>query len=131
MMSKKRMHKTAIHERIELLEAESDRIRKELDDELQLTKKKASDIGKIALGIGGGLVLSAIILKGIFGSHDKDDKAQGEYRPKRVYHKFRDQLIGEISSQALVFILEIAKDKINSFLEKDSKTEKDDSEFID
>ena len=56
-MSKKKMHKTAIHERIELLETQSDLIKKELDDELQLTKKKASDIGKIVLGIGGGLVL--------------------------------------------------------------------------
>jgi len=131
-MSMKRRHKTAIHDRIERLESQSDLIRKELDDELQMTKKKAADIGKIALGIGGGLVLSAIILKGIFGNSDKGEKEdRGDYRPRRVYHKFRDQLIGEISSQALVFILEIAKDRINSLLERDSKTDEDDSEFTD
>lgn len=126
------MHKTAIHERIERLESQSDLIRKELDDELQMTKRKAADLGKIALGIGGGLVLSAIILRGVFGNSDKGEKdGRGDYKPRRVYHKFRDQLVGEISSQVLVFILEIAKDRINSFLEKDSKTDEDDSEFID
>jgi len=78
------------------------------------------------------IVTEEIILKGIFGNSDKGEKEdRGDYRPRRVYHKFRDQLIGEISSQALVFILEIAKDRINSLLERDSKTDEDDSEIID
>lgn len=122
------MHKTAIHERIEMLEHQSDLIKKELEGELQETKKKAIDLGKIALGIGGGIVLSSIILKSVFGNQ-KDVEGK-RYKPKRVYHKFKDQLLGEISSQVLVFILGIAKDKINRFLDQDIKTEKDGSEFI-
>jgi len=73
-------------------------------------------------------LLSIIILKSVFGSHN--DVEGKSYKPKRVYHKFKDQLIGEISSQALVFILGIAKDKIKTFLEQDIKTEKDGSEFV-
>jgi hypothetical protein len=126
-MSKKKMHKTAINERIELLEEQSNLIRRELGTELEHTKKKAIDFGKLALGIGGGLVLSAIILRGIFGNQrDEDGK---RVKPKRVYHKFKDQLIGEISGQALEFILNIAKDRISALHQQDPKKEKENAAF--
>lgn len=128
-MSKMKMHKSEINEKIELLEQQSNLVRQELRDELQSTKKKVTDIGKIALGVGGGLILSAIILRGVFGSNS--DESGRNYQPRRVYHKFRDQLLGEISSQALVFILGIARDKLKPFLEQGTKNEKDDSEFAD
>ena len=128
-MSKKRMPKTAIHERIELLEKQSDLIRQELGDELEMTKKRALDIGKVALGIGGGLIVSALILRGVFGG--QRDEEGGKYKQKRVYHKFKDQLLGEISSQALAFILSIAKDRIQSFVDQNDKAENDGSEFTD
>ena len=128
-MSKKMRPKTVINERIELLEKQSELIRQELGDELQTTKQKAVDIGKIALGIGGGLIISALILRGIFGGY-RDDEGN-RYKHKRVYHKFKDQLVGEVSSQALAFILGLAKDRIQTFLEKDVKAENDGSEFTD
>lgn len=129
MMSKMKMHKSEINQKIELLERQSDLVRQELGQELQSTKKKVADIGKIALGVGGGLILSAIILRGIFGSNS--DEAGKDYHTRRVYHKFRDQLLGEISSQALVFILGIARDKLKPFLDQSTKNEKDDSELVD
>jgi hypothetical protein len=125
------MHKSEINQKIELLERQSELVRQELGDELQSTKKRVTDIGKIALGVGGGLILSAIILRGVFGSNS-DDSGKN-YQTRRVYHKFRDQLLGEISSQALVFILGIARDKLKPFLEQSQRTknEKDDSELVD
>lgn len=128
-MSKMKMHKSEINQKIELLERQSDLVRQELGQELQSTRKKVADIGKIALGVGGGLILSAIILRGIFGSNS--DEAGKDYHTRRVYHKFRDQLLGEISSQALVFILGIARDKLKPFLDQSTKNEKDDSELVD
>ena len=128
-MSKKTMHKTAIHERIELLEKQSELIRQELGDELKMTKDRALEIGKIALGIGGGLIVSALILRGIFGGHH--DEEGRKYKQKRVYHKFKNLLLGEISSKALTFILGLAKDRVHAFIDQDVKAENDGSEFTD
>jgi ABC-type transport system involved in cytochrome bd biosynthesis fused ATPase/permease subunit len=124
-----KLHKSAIDQKIELLEQQAQLIRQDLGNELQTTKKKVTDIGKIALGIGGGLILSAIILRGVFGN--ESDGEGKRYHTRRVYHKFRDQLLGEISGQALVFILGIARDKLKPYLEQNTKQEKDDSEFAD
>lgn len=129
MMSKRNTNKTAINERIELLEKQSKLIQDELGGEVELAKTKIANIGKMALGIGGGLILSAIILKGIFGSGQKDGTKK--HKPQRVYHKFRDQLVGEVSNQALEFVLGIAKDKINAFLEQDVKKDEDGPELTD
>ena len=68
-------------------------------------------------------------MRGVFGS-SRDEEGR-KYHTRRVYHKFRDQLLGEISSQALIFILGIARDKLKPFLEQGIKSDKDDSEFVD
>jgi hypothetical protein len=128
-MSKRKMHKSEINEKIELLERQSALVRQELGGELQSTKKKVADVGKMVLGVGGGLILSAIILRGFFGN--SGDVTEKKHDTHRVYHKFRDQLLGEISGQALVFILGIARDKLKPYLQQDTKNQKDDSGLVD
>jgi hypothetical protein len=120
MKTTTRKNETTINRRIELLEKQSDIIREELESELNLARQKATGIGKVALGIGGGLLLSMLIFRVVF--QKKNEHAERPHN-KRVYHKFRDQLLGEISSQALLFILGVAKDKIRTHLEQEKSGE--------
>jgi len=110
------------------LEEQSQILRKELEEELEVTKDKVTDLGKIILGIAGGLVFSAILLGGFFGKKRKKIGNKGEYKSKRVYHRFRDQLTHELTSQATEFLLGLAKDKLNTYIEKRENTD-DDSEI--
>ena len=128
MMNKIATNKTKIKQRIEQLEEQSQVLRKELEEELEVTKDKVTDLGKIILGIAGGLVFSAILLGGFFGKKRKKIGNKGEYKSKRVYHRFRDQLTHELTSQATEFLLGLAKDKLNTYIEKRENTD-DDSEI--
>ncbi len=128
MKTTAKRNETTINRRIEQLEKQSDVIREELELELGLARKKAADIGKIALGIGGGLLFSMLLFRIVFPG--KNEHSQGTHN-KRVYHKFKDQLVGEVSSQALQFILGLAKDKIRAHIGEDIKAEKHDSEVVD
>ncbi len=122
---------TKINQRIEYLQKQSDLIREEMELELRSAKNRVTDIGKIALGIGGGLILSAILLKGIF-QKKSENTTHSQYQSRRVYHKFKDQLVGELSNQALSFILGVAKDKIRGhFQQENSYGERNDSGIAD
>lgn len=126
-MMKKTKTETAINRRIEKLEQQSDLIRKELEGELYLSKKKVKNIGKLAIGIGGGFVAALMLFRLFSHSEDTPDTTSPPTSTRRVYHRFRDQLLGELSNQALLFVLGIAKDKIGQHLNRDIKTESDDS----
>lgn len=128
-MSKK--NETKINQRIDYLQKQSDLIRGEMELELLSAKKKVTDIGKIALGIGGGLVFSAILLRGIFQKKSQHT-SNTQHQTRRVYHKFKDELVSELSNQALSFILGIAKDKIRAhFQQEKSYGERNDTEIAD
>ena len=128
-MSKK--NETKINQRIEYLQRQSDLVREEMELEVLSAKKRITDIGKIALGIGGGLVFSAILLRSIF-QKKSEGTSESPRRTQRVYHKFKDQLVGELSHQALLFILGVAKDKIRAHLQHDtSYAERKESEITD
>ena len=127
-MSKISTSKTKLKQRIESLELQSQIVRRELEDELVVTKNKAADLGKIALGIGGGLIFSAILLGGLGGKKAMKSDASVKYRSKRVYHRFTDQLINEFSNQATRFLLGVARDKLNLYVENKEKMD-DDSEI--
>ena len=128
-MSKIASDKTKIKQRIESLERQSQIIRRELEDELETTKEKVTNYGKIALGIGGGLIFSAIILKGLVGSKSGKSDLLKKHGSTRVYQRFIDQLINEVSNQATMFLLGIVKDKLNSYTAIKENTEDDDSEI--
>jgi tRNA A37 N6-isopentenylltransferase MiaA len=128
-MNRTKKNKSDIHRRIELLEQQSELIKQEINEELNTTKKKALDLGKIALGIGGGILLSAIIVRSL--SKSKNDDHQEQHPPRRVYHKFKDQLLHEFSNQAMAFFLGIAKDKINDYLDQGENVRKDDSANVE
>ena len=127
-MSKISTSKTKLKQRIESLELQSQTVRRELEDELEVTKSKAADLGKIALGIGGGLIFSAILLGGLGGKKGIKSDASVKHRSKRVYQRFTDQLINEFSNQATRFLLGVARDKLNLYVENKEKTD-DDSEI--
>jgi hypothetical protein len=129
-MNKMMSDKTKIQKKIALLERQSSMVRAELEDELLKTREKVSSIGKIALGIGGGLVFAAILL-GSLGSRTSKKKGQYHKSSKRVYQRFLDQLMTELSSQATDFILDVAKQKIEAIISKNGETEDDHSEFAD
>jgi len=98
-----------------MLEKRSQFTRDELNDELEVSKSKIAEIGKITLGLGAGLIFSAIVLKGFIS---KEVKAENPYkRPKsnRVYQRFFDQLFSELSGQAFEFIMKSVKKKLNSY----------------
>ena len=127
-MSKIATNKTKIKQRIEALEKQSQRIREELQDELEITKDKVVDIGKIAIGVGAGLIFSAIILRGLVGK-SANKSARLKHGSKRVYQRFINQLMSELSFQATKFVLGIAKDKLNSHAIIKKKTGDDDSDI--
>ena len=128
-MSKIASNKTKIKQRIESLERQSQIIRRELEDELETTKEKVTNYGKIALGIGGGLIFSAIILKGLVGSKSGKSDLLKKHGSTRVYQRFIDQLINEVSNQATMFLLGIIKDKLSSYTGIKENAEDDDSEI--
>lgn len=128
-MSEIASNKTKIKRRIESLERQSQIIREELEDELEMTKVRVTNFGKIALGIGGGLIFSAIILKGLVGSKSEKNKALKNHEPTRVYQRFINQVVNEVSNQATMFLLDIVKDKLSSYTTKKENAEDDDSEI--
>ena len=127
-MSKIATNKTKIKQRIEALEKQSQSIQEELQDELEITKGKVVDIGKIVIGVGAGLIFSAIILRGLVGKRS-NKSANLKHGSKRVYQRFMNQLMSELSFQATKFVLGIAKDKLNSHAIIKKKTGDDDSDI--
>ncbi len=127
-MSKIATNKTRLKQRIEQLEAQSEILKQELEGELVVTRSKIADIGKIVLGISGGLIFSAIVLSSL-SSKKKQYKKGNEYKSRKVYQRFRDQLAHELTSQATEFILGIVKDKLSAYAEKQELSEDDDTEI--
>lgn len=125
-MNKIARNKSKIKHKIESLERESQLLREELEGELEDVKERVLDFGKIALGIGGGLIFSAIIIKSFILKSEKNDKPNVNYGSIRVYHRFRDQLIHELSTQATGFILGIVRDRLKSYIDKNKNAENDD-----
>ena len=117
-------------QRIEQLEAQSEILKQELEGELVVTKSKVADIGKIALGISAGFIFSAILL-GRMSARKKQRNEGNEYKSKKVYQRFRDQLTHELTSQATEFLLGIVKDKLSAYAEKKELTEDEDTEITD
>ena len=125
-MSKIATNKNKIKLRIDELEQQSVLIRKEIEGDLEVSKAKIVDIGKVILGIGGGLIFSSIILRGLSGRKRIGD-SDGKYRSKRVYHRFRNQLGHELTGQATDFLLGLAKDKLNQYIGNRENIKDDDS----
>jgi hypothetical protein len=128
-MNKITKNKTRIKQRIDALEEESLKIREELDEELDTTKDRLLDIAKVALGISGGVILSAIILRSLIGKNKDEEEVIHKHKSKRVYQRFRDQLVRELSMQATKFLLRIAQDKLKTHIEEKDNTEGNDSEI--
>ena len=83
------------------------------------------------VGIGGGIIFSAIVLRGIIGRRDDEKEVSHRYKSKRVYQRFREQLVRELSMQATKFLLKMAKDKLSTYIEEKDKTGGNDSEVAD
>jgi len=113
-MNKKIPTKTSINERIATLERQSALLREVIDQDFEDTRKRAIDIGKMALIVGGGVVLTLILFRNFFGG--KDEEEQSSSRP-RVYHRFRDQLGSELSNRAALLFLGLAQEKLKSYLQ--------------
>ena len=128
-MNKKKTNKTKIKDKIESLEKQSQIIRSELEEELEMTKERVINIGKIALGAGSGLLFSALVLKGLIGNKSKKSDSFVKYGSKRVYQRFINQMMSELSFQATKFLLGIAKDKLSSQTILKENTEDDDSDI--
>ena len=127
-MSKRATNKTKIKLKIEDLEEQSKHIREELEGELDLAREKVADLGKVLLGILGGLFVSAIIVGGLAGRKKHKDSSEQHPRTRRVYHKFRDQIAHELTGQATNFLLGLAKDKLATIIDKKETAEDDNSD---
>lgn len=128
-MNKKLTNKTKIKQKIESLERQSQIIQGELENELGKTKKNVADLGKIALGVGGGLVLSALVLRSLIGKGGRKNNSGVKRGSKRVYQRFMDHLFSELSYQSTKFLLHIAKDMLNPHTLKKENAGDDDSEI--
>ena len=128
-MSKIAKNKSKIRERIELLEAQSEELRAELEGDFVETKTKVATMGKVVLGVAGGLIFSAIVLGGLSGRKGKKNGKRLDYGygSRKVYHRFRDQLTHELSSQLMEFLLGVAKDRLSAYVEKNEDGEQADS----
>jgi len=128
-MSNISRNKTKIKHKIESLERESELLREELEDELKIAREKVIDIGKIALGIGGGLIFSAIVLRTLIGRKSNYNESKLNYGSRRVYHRFRDQLIHELSTQATGLMLGIVKDQLKAYKKKTENMGNEDADI--
>ncbi len=129
-MSKTATGKTKIKERIESLEHQSELIKQELEGELEETKQNIVNLGKIALGVAGGLIVGRIVVGGLLGRGKKKKKYYEARRP-RVYHRFKDQFLREASQQALLFLLEIARKKMSAKAKNELNADNTDSEIAE
>ena len=109
---KKNTPQNKISERIETLEKQSEEMLDTIKGEFEITKRTISDLTKLILGIGGGILLSVIILRSFIG---KSPNSFGKGR-RRVIHRFRDELGRELSDQAASYLLDIAKNKLQSYI---------------
>ena len=125
-MSKIATNKTKLKQKIEELEKQSELMRHELENELEVTKGKVTDIAKIVLGIGGGLLFAIIVLNNLTGKKRKNGE---HYKSKKVYQRFRDQLTHELTGQATDFLLGLAKDKLTSYIDKKETVKDEDSDI--
>ena len=78
-MSKIAKNKNRINQRIGELEKQSAELRNDIESEFEFTKQKVYDIGKIVLGISGGLILSAIVLGRLVGRRGDKDAGKNLY----------------------------------------------------
>ncbi len=118
-------NKNKIKQKIDSLDRESQKIQSSLNDELEVTKDRIANIGKIALGIGGGLVFSAILLRGLFGN-------KGNTRPpRRVYQRFKHQILSELSMHTTNLLIGIAKDKLDGYNKRHKNAENKDTGLTD
>ena len=113
-MNKRKPTKRSINDRIATLERQSEILREAIDQDIEQTRKRAIDIGKMALIVGGGVVLSMVIYKSFF--RQRGEHEQTPSRP-RVYHRFRDQIGSELSNRAAMFFLGLAQEKLMSYLQ--------------
>jgi len=119
-MNKKKPTRTSIDARIATLERQSVLLREAIDQDFEETRKQAIDIGKMALIVGGGVVLSMIILKSLFGQKNEEEQAPAR---QRVYHRFRDQIGSELSNRAALFFLGLAQEKLKSYLQPNTEND--------
>ncbi len=130
-MNRTLTNKTKIKQRIESLERQSRIEKGELENEFEISKRKAGDLGKIALGVSGGLVLSALVLKGLSSKGGEKNKSGRKQGSQRIYQRFIGQLFSELSFQSTKFLLSIAKDMLNPHTIKTENAGEDDSEITD
>ena len=123
-MSREAINKNKIKLKIESLEKESRMVQATLNQELEWTKGNIVNIAKIVLGVGGGLIFSAILLKGLLGRGGSNEQ-------HRVYHRFRHQLLSKFSIHATNLLLGIAKDKLGEFIKNEENAENQDSGLTD
>ena len=119
-MNTRKPTKASINDRIAILERQSDLLREAIDQDLHETRERAINIGKMALIVGGGVVLSMIVVKSFFGH--KNEEGQTQSRP-RVYHRFRDQIGSELSNRAALFFLGLAQEKLMSYLQPNKEND--------
>ncbi|NJN25712.1 MAG: hypothetical protein HC819_06995 [Cyclobacteriaceae bacterium] len=98
-----------------------------MEDELEVTREKLSGLGKIALGVGGGVVLAAILIGGLKRGHRKKIPSVNR---SRVYHRFIDQLVIELSAYATDFAIGVVKSQLYQLADKNITKEEDDSGSI-
>lgn len=128
-MGKTSTNNTKIKQKIDSLERQSELLRDEIEHDLVVTKERVSDLGKIALGIGGGIIFSAIVLRGLIGKKGKDSKSGYKRSSKKVYQRFFDQLFSELSHQGTNLLLGIVKDKLTSITDNNEHKKDDDSDI--
>lgn len=128
-MNKTSTNNTKIKQKIDSLERQSELLRDEIEHDLVVTKQRVSDLGKIALGIGGGIIFSAIILRGLIGNKGKDSKSGYKRSSKKVYQRFFDQLASELSHQGTNLLLGIVKDKLTGITDNNEHKKDDDSDI--
>ncbi len=127
-MTKTAANKTKIQKKIEELEKQSLVIREELENDLDFSKEKILLAGKIALGISAGLIFSAIIIKGLFDKKEQSNKVLAKKGSGRVYQRFRNQLMHQLSAQATGFLLGIARERFKSYISKHAHVDDEDSD---
>lgn len=123
-MTRKEIDKNSIRQRMASLESQSEQIQQELQREMYAAGNKILDLSKVGIGIVGGLIISTFIVKKLLaGSENKKRHHLNTIHKgsKRVYQRFRDEIIQELSGQALIFALSVLKGKLKEYKEKDEK----------
>lgn len=117
---------TNLKDKKEKLQEESDKFEESLNEEFSEVTEKVKSLAAKFLVIGGGALISYLIVKAILGKDKEEKEEEGKVREKIIIKSTPQSIFFKsLSDKAALVVLELAREMLVKFL---SRSEKDEEE---